>query len=96
MATAQGGYDERRGPRPAARLALGLALVLLVIALCGGLVAPTLAAAHPPRPVAPGGQAGPPGCQAAAPRRAVSSASIAARASASHAPRSAGSAVTSA
>jgi hypothetical protein len=44
MATAQDGQLDRRGPRPAARLALGLVLVLLVIALCAGLVALTLAA----------------------------------------------------
>jgi len=44
MATAPGDQYQRRGPRPAARLALGLVLVLLVIAACGGVVALTLAA----------------------------------------------------
>jgi hypothetical protein len=44
MATASGDQYHRRGPRPAARLALGLVLVLLVVAACGGVVALTLAA----------------------------------------------------
>jgi len=60
MATAQGGGYERRGPRPAARLALGLALVLLVIALCAGLVALTLAADDQRGPTAPWAKPGAP------------------------------------
>jgi hypothetical protein len=60
MATAQGGQYERHGPRPAARLALGLALVLLVIALCGGLVALTLAADDQRSPSAPWAKPGAP------------------------------------
>jgi hypothetical protein len=60
MATAQGGGYERRGPRPAARLALGLALVLLAIALCAGLVALTLAAGDQRGPTAPWAKPGAP------------------------------------
>jgi Tfp pilus assembly protein PilX len=44
MATAQDGQTRRRGPRPAARLALGLVVALLVVAALSGLVALTLAA----------------------------------------------------
>jgi hypothetical protein len=44
MATAQGEPIRRRGPRPAARLAVGLVVVLLVVAALAGLVALTLAA----------------------------------------------------
>jgi hypothetical protein len=43
MATAHGGHVQRRGPRPLARLALGLVVVLLVVAALAGLVALTLA-----------------------------------------------------
>jgi hypothetical protein len=60
MATAQGGRYERRGPRPAARFALGLVLILLVIALCAGLVALTLAADDQRAPVAPWAKPGAP------------------------------------
>jgi hypothetical protein len=60
MATARGGQIERRGPRPAPRLALGLALVLLVIALCAGLVALTLAADDRRAPTAPWAKPGAP------------------------------------
>jgi Tfp pilus assembly protein PilX len=44
MATAPGGQMQRRGPRPAARPALGLVVALLVVAALAGLVALTLAA----------------------------------------------------
>ena len=44
MATAQGEPIRRRGPRPAARVALGLVVLLLVVAAIAGLVALTLAA----------------------------------------------------
>jgi hypothetical protein len=60
MATAQGERYERRGPRPAARFALGLALILLVVALCAGLVALTLAADDRRGPVAPWAKPGAP------------------------------------
>jgi hypothetical protein len=60
MATAQGGHYRRQGPRPAARLALGLVLVLLVIALCGGIVAFTLAADDQRAPTAPWAKPGAP------------------------------------
>jgi hypothetical protein len=43
MATARGGQIQRRGRRPAARLAIGIAAALLVIAALAGLVALTLA-----------------------------------------------------
>jgi hypothetical protein len=43
MATAQGEPIRRRGPRPAARLAIGLVVVLLVVAAIAALVALTLA-----------------------------------------------------
>jgi hypothetical protein len=60
MATAQGGQYRRPGPRPAARLALGLVLVLLVIALCAGVVALTLAADDQRAPSAPWAKPGAP------------------------------------
>jgi hypothetical protein len=60
MATAQGGQYRRHGPRPAARLALGLVLVLLVIAVCGGVVALTLAADDQRAPSAPWAKPGAP------------------------------------
>jgi hypothetical protein len=60
MATAQGGQYRRQGPRPAARLALGLVLVLLVIAVCGGVVALTLAADDQRAPSAPWAKPGAP------------------------------------
>jgi hypothetical protein len=44
MAAAQGEPIRRRGPRPAARFALGLVVALLVVAALAGLVAVTLAA----------------------------------------------------
>ena len=44
MATAHDGHVQRRGPRPLARLALGLVVLLLVVAALAGLVALTLAA----------------------------------------------------
>jgi hypothetical protein len=60
MATAQGGQYRRQGPRPAARLALGLVVVLLAIALCGGIVALTLAADDRRAPAAPWAKPGAP------------------------------------
>jgi hypothetical protein len=60
MATAPGGRYERRGPRPGTRFALGLALVLVVIALCAGLVALTLAADDQGAPTAPWAKRGAP------------------------------------
>jgi hypothetical protein len=60
MATAPGDQYDRRGPRPATRLALGLVLVLLVIAACGGVVALTLAADDHRAPVAPWAKRGAP------------------------------------
>ena len=44
MATAQGEPIRRRGPRPAARFAVGLVVALLIVAAFAGLVALTLAA----------------------------------------------------
>ncbi|MEA2381852.1 MAG: hypothetical protein QOH72_1823 [Solirubrobacteraceae bacterium] len=44
MAAAQGGQLQQSEPRPAARLALGLVVALLVVAALAGLVALTLAA----------------------------------------------------
>jgi hypothetical protein len=43
MATARGEPIGRRGPRPATRFAIGLAVALLVVAAVAGLVALTLA-----------------------------------------------------
>jgi hypothetical protein len=60
MATAQGGQIQRRGPRPAARLAIGLVVVLLVVAALSGLVALTLAADDQGAPRAPWAQRGAP------------------------------------
>jgi hypothetical protein len=60
MATAHGGQLQRRPPRPAARLALGLVVVLLVVAALAGLVALTLAADDRRTPQAPWAQRGAP------------------------------------
>jgi hypothetical protein len=60
MATAQGGRMQRRGPRPAARLALGLVVALLVVAALAGLVALTLAAGDQRKQQAPWAQRGAP------------------------------------
>jgi hypothetical protein len=60
MATARGGQIQRRGPRPAARLAIGLVVLLLVVAALSGLVALTLTADDQGAPRAPWAQRGAP------------------------------------
>jgi hypothetical protein len=60
MATARDGRMQRRQARPPARLALGLVVVLLVIAACAGLVALTLAVDDQRAPRAPWAQRGAP------------------------------------
>jgi hypothetical protein len=60
MAAARDGHLQRPGPRPAARLAVGLVVALLVVAALAGLVALTLAADDQRKDQAPWAQRGAP------------------------------------